>query len=478
MKSFSTRTRNRATGITPTTISELAKMATLTLTLALSFSSSTMVWAFSPMSKSTIDSGIVCKSQIASFSNMMQGPSKRSITSSTSKATPSTTLYSSKTSISSTTTSSFSQKVYKPVFDFMNAPNDISSPTHPINKFDRIDDAIMGGISTSSVRAVPDRPYCSWSGICREFGGGFCGMRTLPFVEPLPIIIGDNDNDDSKDADGLFVTCRLTSDNEPQRRVWKMTIRTDTSRGELVYQSEFKIPNSNSNSTFSPTSSSDQEWNTIHVPFSSFRQVRGPRLVPNGGEPLNITGGLYQIGMTMSKFEMGFNTTELENFRPGFFELQIQQIGLYSDKGSEDNMKEDSESNKVNTNTLQTVNKDEMMKQRPIIFKIAILISKIFFSERANRRKLAMNILRTKRNMTRWSAILFGLRSRSQSYGLLSSIGKTCSILAIDAFRIILGTMVKYGLFKPLQLVRKMMGLMIRVIKKGGGKSEGTLKKA
>lgn len=466
------RTRTPWIGSRNMTVLEVA-MTTLALTFVLSCSSSTMALAFSPMSASApiIGASIGSQRQPMTSRNMIQAPCKGLLPKSASAVvSSSTTLYSSTTS-----TLSSNQKNYKPVFDFMNAPNDASSPSHPINKFDRIDDAIMGGISTSSVRAVSDHPYCSWSGICREFGGGFCGMRTLPFVEPLPVVIGDN-NDEKKDADGLFVTCRLTSDNEPQRRVWKMTIRTDSSRGELVYQSEFKIPNSANNSTSFPMpSSSDQEWNTVHVPFSSFRQVRGPRLVPNGGEPLNVTNGLYQIGMTMSKFQMSVNTTEVKNFRSGFFELQIQQIGLYSDN---ENKKESEILNGANINTLQTVTKDEMMKQRPFIFKIAIIISKIFFSEQANRRKLAMNLLRTKRNMTRLSAILFGLRFRRQSYGLLPSIGKAFSILAIDSFRTVLGTILKYGLFKPLQLVRKVIVAIMQMIKKGGGKAEGSIKKA
>ena len=62
---------------------------------------------------------------------------------------------------------------YTPVFDF--------SLTDPVikeksaNSFERIDDAIMGGISQSSLRDIPNQPYASWSGVCRTDGGGFCG---------------------------------------------------------------------------------------------------------------------------------------------------------------------------------------------------------------------------------------------------------------------------------------------------------------
>jgi hypothetical protein len=45
---------------------------------------------------------------------------------------------------------------YTPIFDFSN--------DKAVESFDRIDDAIMGGISTSSIRNVPGESYASWSG--------------------------------------------------------------------------------------------------------------------------------------------------------------------------------------------------------------------------------------------------------------------------------------------------------------------------
>lgn len=52
---------------------------------------------------------------------------------------------------------------FEPVFDFQQ--------NNTVESFERIDDAIMGGISTSALREVPDEPYASWSGICRLDGG-------------------------------------------------------------------------------------------------------------------------------------------------------------------------------------------------------------------------------------------------------------------------------------------------------------------
>lgn len=180
---------------------------------------------------------------------------------------------------------------------------------------------------------------------------GFCGFRTNPFNEPLKVGL----------CDGFYVKCRLASDNEPERRIWKISTRTKPNRGEFLYQAPFDLAGAYAADQSSP------EWYTVKVPFQSFMYVRGPRIVPDG-PPLNLTGGLYQIGMTMSKFAFGANTTELLNFRDGFFDFQMREIGLYKENNP---MEMDSISKP------QVLNKDK----KPIIVKILLPISKIFFSE-------------------------------------------------------------------------------------------------
>jgi len=194
-------------------------------------------------------------------------------------------------------------KTVVPLFDFT---RDAAGDGGAVRSFERIDDAIMGGISTSSVRAVPGKGYASWAGICRTDGGGFCGMRTLPFSVPL----------DLAEFDGMHLRCRLSSDDEPHRRVWKMSIRDDVSRGEFVYQSMFRFD------------AGGETWRDVYIPFESFRKVRGPRLV-EGAPPLDLSAGIYQVGMTMSKFAFGGEGSAFENFRDGYFELQICSIGAY-----------------------------------------------------------------------------------------------------------------------------------------------------
>jgi hypothetical protein len=47
-----------------------------------------------------------------------------------------------------------------------------------LNRWERIDDVIMGGISTSQIVDESGNPDAvAWCGIVRPEGGGFCGQR-------------------------------------------------------------------------------------------------------------------------------------------------------------------------------------------------------------------------------------------------------------------------------------------------------------
>ena len=326
-----------------------------------------------------------------------------------------------------------SKETFTPIFDFTNPDT--------IDQIDRLDDAIMGGISTSSVQ--PGDGMARWVGVCRTDGGGFCGFRTNPFAEPL--LVGH--------SDGFYVSCRLVSDQEPERRVWKLTTRAKPDRGELLYQALFNF-----------TSTDTEHWTVVKVPFDSFRYVRGPRMIPDG-PPLNTTGGLYQIGMTMSKFAFGVETTELDNFRDGFFELQLKEIGLYKDpSGSSSQTTAETAADSGSTGAVvaspKVFSKREAQKRRPLLLKLLLPLAKIFFSEQSQRRKSAMRILREERKLSRLGAIRWGLRSRAQTYGRVPALAKTLSILAVDGVRTILSTVLKISLVYPVRLIRKGVGLV------------------
>lgn len=178
-------------------------------------------------------------------------------------------------------------------------------------------------------------------------------MRTLPFKNPLEV----------SDEEGMFLTCRLSSDDEPHRRVWKMSTRSEESRGEQLYQAIMTIP------AAAPKQKGKEEWSTIHVPFKEFKLVRGARLVST--KPINTTNGLFQIGMTLSKFSIAENMTSIPDFRPGYFELQIKQIGLYK-RGKE---------NAASVSVL-SLSKEEALAKRSLLLKLLLPLFKILGTEK------------------------------------------------------------------------------------------------
>ncbi len=341
---------------------------------------------------------------------------------------------------------------FKPVFDF--TLDDVTTKQQSAASFERIDDAIMGGISLSSLRDVPDQDYASWSGVCRTDGGGFCGMRTLPFKEsPL----------NATSQDGVYLDCNLASDDEADRRVWKLTVRTDSSRGEMVYQSQFDLKQAIENAKKEDVDDSNNTdvWARVMVPFDTFQLVRGPRMIPDG-PPLDVSGGIYQIGMTLSKFVMNVNTTELENFRPGYFDLRIKRIGFYNSQN--DAVSDVSTSTEV-ASVPTTLSKKDAEKKRPLALRLLLPIAKLLFSEQANRRRSAMRILREERKLSRARAIMFGIKYRRDSMGLFKSFAKTAGILSVDTFRAVMKNTLKIVLLYPIRL----LGATIRAVKKAMG---------
>jgi len=244
--------------------------------------------------------------------------------------------------------------VYRPLFDFSDAK------LNATDKFERIDDAIMGGISQSSLRQSSEN-YATWSGVCRTDGGGFCGTRTLPFRQPVNV----------EGASGFYLTCRLTSDDDVDKRVWKMTTRSDQTRGEMLYQAAYEMP-----------SNDDQEngdgWKTIKIPFEDFQLVSGPKMVPDG-KPLNTTGGIYQIGLALSKFQISDKTSELPSFRPGYFEVQVREIGLFWNSAAPGGA--DAKASQDAVNTPDTLSKKESLQKRPMPLKLLLPLARIFVNE-------------------------------------------------------------------------------------------------
>jgi len=278
-------------------------------------------------------------------------------------------------------------------------------------------------------------------------------MRTRPFATPL----------NATGTDGVYLDCRLVSDTEADRRMWKMTVRTDTSRGEMVYQAEYNLQAAMDDARkYSTDGENGDAWARVLVPFDKFQLVRGPRLIPDGPR-LDVTGGIFQIGMTLSKFMMAQNTTELENFRPGFFNMHIRRIGFYNNSGAA--AATASAAGSTVATVPDTLSKEEAEKKRPLLLKVLLPVAKLFFSEKANRRRSAMRILREDREMGRGRAILFGVRCRMASMGVVPSLFKAMGILAVDALRTVVLTCLKVAVLYPVRVA----GKFVTIVKKALG---------
>ncbi|GMI54127.1 hypothetical protein ScalyP_jg11305 [Parmales sp. scaly parma] len=312
----------------------------------------------------------------------------------------------------------------QPLFSFL----DPATTKDIVNQFSRIDDTIMGGVSSSAL--TPKIRYASFAGKIRTTGGGFCGLRTLPFTSPIVVTPLDS---------GIYIKCQFLSDNEPERRVWKLSIRNDSSRGEQVFQAEL-------GGNLSTT-----EMTTTYLPFSDFKVVRGARLLeqqaPFLKEKEDGENMLFQIGLTVSCFPWGKNLVKMDNFREGPFELGIEELGLFSDADADANA-DAGKSSAVQH--VQTLTEDEVKAKRPMAFKI---VSKLF-SEKARRRTEALRLLREERGMSYRALLRFGRRARGEqrAQGVLTM----SSILLKDVSRKVVFKALKYTVFKPLGMVFKL----------------------
>eukprot|EP00434_Breviolum_minutum_P029188 symbB.v1.2.025818.t1/scaffold2532.1/size76761/4 len=154
-------------------------------------------------------------------------------------------------------------------------------------------------------------------------------------------------------AEGLYIDCALLSDEDVARRAWKMTLRTDEGRGEVVYQAPFEP---------------SVQMQRIKVPFADFRLVRGPIALAEA-PPLANLSAVYQIGFTVSKFVIGEKMTMLENFRNGSFHFGLSEIGSYSKDG------------KIVTGTPSAMDQQEVQRRRSWIQKLIFPVLGLFFNE-------------------------------------------------------------------------------------------------
>eukprot|EP00931_Biecheleriopsis_adriatica_P050866 TRINITY_DN29483_c0_g1_i1.p1 TRINITY_DN29483_c0_g1~~TRINITY_DN29483_c0_g1_i1.p1 ORF type:complete len:427 (-),score=51.65 TRINITY_DN29483_c0_g1_i1:161-1417(-) len=255
---------------------------------------------------------------------------------------------------------------YVPIFDFAR----VSSMQAALLKFERVDDVVMGGVSKSQL--VASDGCASWRGLVRTAGGGFCGQRTKQMVKPLNLT----------GADGLYLKCRLSSDEDASRRSWKLALRTDEGRGEVVYQAPF-LP---------PTSLSAK----IKVPFDEFVLVRGPIAVPNA-PPLSNVSAVYQLGFTVSKFVISSQMKTVDDFRNGSFQLDIEELGVYTESPLSGVMPDF-------VDMPASLSDEEVKRKRPLLLKAVLPILGLLFSEGKRRKRRAADLLKS-RGATRWQRL-------------------------------------------------------------------------
>lgn len=301
----------------------------------------------------------------------------------------------------------------------------LSARQTTVSAFERVDDVVMGGVSSSKLIASKDMPKLVWTGQVRVDGGGFTGVRTRRFNSPL----------DLSSYDGLVFDTNLESDDEPERRTWKVTVRTQDSRGEMVYQAPF-MPNT-------PT----------EIPWSAFRLVRGPVAVPNvpplGDEPEKLKE-IYGVGIIMSRFGAA---GPMENFRDGYFRLAINDVGCYSN---------DSSSTSPPTAFISDLASAEDSTNRGNRTFVGVLLApllKVLFNEKRRRRAQARRLLKRRYGMSELKArFVFGHKLKTNRLGAPSAVTQGVAELAADLLAILVAI--------PVRLLFKTQGVVFRAIRK------------
>ena len=246
--------------------------------------------------------------------------------------------------------------------------------------FERVDDVVMGGVSSSVI--APDlagRDCLVWAGKCRVEGGGFTGCRSVALKNPM----------DLSAYDGIALTCGFESDDEPERRTWKATVRTQNDRGEMVYQATFVPPVATRSGT-----GSDERPPEIRIPWDAFRLVRGPTVVPDV-PPLSADecAKVYGLGLIMSRFGP---RGPMPDFREGPFRLALHGYGVYSQ--SEDAPSPATLASAAADNAGKRASENRGTRN-VVTFVLAPLI-KLVFSEKGRRRRRAREILKERYGMS------------------------------------------------------------------------------
>ena len=315
--------------------------------------------------------------------------------------------------------------------------------------FERVDDVVMGGVSSSTIAPDPAGRECLvWAGKCRAEGGGFAGARSVALQTPL----------DLSAFDGLALTCGFESDAEPERRTWKATVRTQNDRGEMVYQATFAPPVADA-----AASATDVPRET-RIPWDAFRLVRGPTVVPDV-PPLSAEqcGSVYGLGLIMSRFSA---QGPMPEFREGPFRLAVHALGVYSE-GTTAAFLPPPDSLPAAASANAGKRASENRGTRNVVTFLLSPLIKLAFGEKRRRRKRARALLRDRFGVGPLRArFAFGqtLKTRRRDGDALGA--------AAEGARELVGDVVAAGLTLPLRLVFVLLAKVARLVRAVKGEKQ------
>jgi len=319
--------------------------------------------------------------------------------------------------------------------------------------FERVDDVVMGGVSSSTIAPDPAGRECLvWAGKCRAEGGGFAGARSVALRTPL----------DLSAFDGLALTCGFESDAEPERRTWKATVRTQNDRGEMVYQATFAPPVADA-----ADAAADVPRET-RIPWDAFRLVRGPTVVPDV-PPLSAEqcGSVYGLGLIMSRFSA---RGPMPEFREGPFRLAVHALGVYSASAADASA---SASASAAPSLLAAASANagkrasENRGSRNVVTFLLSPLIKLAFDEKRRRRKRARALLRDRFGVGAIRArFAFGQTLKKKRRGG-DALGA-----AAEGARELAGDIVAAGLTLPLRLVFILLAKVARLVRAVKGQKQ------
>ncbi len=318
--------------------------------------------------------------------------------------------------------------------------------------FERVDDVVMGGVSSSTIAPDPAGRECLvWAGKCRAEGGGFAGARSVALRTPL----------DLSAFDGLALTCGFESDAEPERRTWKATVRTQNDRGEMVYQATFEPPVADA-----ADAAADIIPRETRIPWDAFRLVRGPTVVPDV-PPLSAEqcGSVYGLGLIMSRFSA---RGPMPEFREGPFRLAVHALGVYSDSAASASASASAAPSLLAAASANAGKRaSENRGSRNVVTFLLSPLIKLAFDEKRRRRKRARALLRDRFGVGAIRArFAFGQTLKKKRRGG-DALGA-----AAEGARELAGDIVAAGLTLPLRLVFILLAKVARLVRAVKGQKQ------